>query len=190
LVRFIDMAVAPPIAHFGLDRSGNLIHVPPGYALVSMPSRPLLVLGALLAAACGGASAPSGPCGVCPGGSPGAGLRAAGTRSEKVEHLALERVELARKRLVQMRASFEHGSASLDELFDACRDVAFAARDSGISGEKLRRILAEYRDAAVALRDLTRERLAKGAVNEVTAGRFDALVAEAEFWLAEASDGI
>jgi hypothetical protein len=111
-------------------------------------------------------------------------------RPAKIEQLARERVEIARKRLVQLRAAFEHGSATLDDLFDACRDVAFAARDSGLHGETLRRILTEYRDAAVSLRDLTRERLAKGAVNEAAMTRVESLVAEAEYWLAEANQGI
>jgi hypothetical protein len=107
-------------------------------------------------------------------------------RSARVEQLAHERVELARKRLVLMRAAFEHGSATLDELFAALRDVAFAARDSGLHGEGLRGILTDYRDAVLALQTLTRERMAKGSVGPEAMSRVDALVAEAQYWLAEA----
>lgn len=184
------MAVGPRIAHFGRKGSVNLIGDGPGYAPFTMRWLVVVVLGALPLLACGGASSASGPCGPCAASANG-GLGSAGTpRPAKIEQLARERVEVARKRLVQLRASFEHGTTTLDELFDACRDVAFAARDSGLHGETLRRILTEYRDAATSLRDLTRERLAKGAVNEAAMTRVESLVAEAEYWLAEASQGM
>ena len=66
--------------------------------------------------------------------------------------------------------------------------MAFAARDSGFRGEALRSVLTDYRDAVLALRDLTRERMAKGAVGEDAMNRVEALVAEAEYWLGEAEE--
>jgi hypothetical protein len=110
-------------------------------------------------------------------------------QSTKLAELRLKRVELAQKRVVLLRASFDKGKTSIDELFAACRDVAFAARDSGVHGGALRDILREYRDGVVALRDLTRERAAKGAVGEDEVSRIEGIVAEAEFWLEEASEG-
>jgi hypothetical protein len=111
-------------------------------------------------------------------------------QSPKLKALALQRVEVARKRLVLLRASFDRGATTIDEVFAACRDVAFAARDSGLHGGPLRDVLKEYRDAVVALKELTRERAAKGAVGEEAVARVNSLVAEAEFWLEEASQGL
>jgi len=143
---------------------------------------------ALVLVACGGGtSAP--PCGPCQAGSSsggGAGAGPAPLRSPKLEALASRRVELARKRLALVRDGFGKGLATLDELFAACRDVAFAARDSGLRGAKLRDVLTDYRDAVVALKDLTRERMAKGSVGEEGMTRVEALEAEAEYWLEEA----
>jgi len=143
----------------------------------------------LLLAACSSGATPvaSGPCGPCQASS-SAGLQNVGLpRSAKLDALAAKRIELARKRLVVLRASFDHGVTTLDELIGACRDVAFAAHDSGLHGQALRDVLTEYRDAVVALRDLTKERVAKGAVGEDAISRMEALVAEAEFWLEEAN---
>ena len=144
----------------------------------------LLSLLAAPLAACGGSSSPGGASCPCTGGA------AAGTaplRSPRVEELARRRVELARQRLMLARASFEHGTTSLDGLFAALRDVAFAARDSGFHGEALRSVLTEYRDAVVSLQGLTKERFDKGAVNQEDVARVDGLVAEAQYWLAEAA---
>jgi hypothetical protein len=146
--------------------------------------RSLVVVSALLVAAC--TSKPP-PC-PCPT-KASEGASAAPLRSPKLEALAAQRVELARKRLVLLRASFSKGTATLDELFAACRDVAFAARDSGLRGAPLRDVLKDYRDAVIALKELTRERMAKGAVDEQAMSRVDALAAEAEYWLEEASPG-
>ncbi len=152
--------------------------------------RALLLSAALLTAcACGGSSRPpTGPCGPCAAGSAEAPSLA--PRSPKLEALALRRVELARKHLAQLRESFAKGSTTLDELFAASRDVAFAARDSGLRGGPLRDVLKDYRDAVAALKELTKERLAKGTVSEEAMGRVEALEAEAEFWLADASEGL
>jgi hypothetical protein len=147
----------------------------------------LALLTALLLAACGGSSSPP-PCGPCQAAAAGASSPGP-PRSPKLEALATQRVELARKRLVLLRASFGKGGATLDELFAACRDVAFAARDSGLRGEPLRDVLKDYRDAVVALKQLTRERLAKGAVTDEAMSRVEALEAEAGYWLEEASPG-
>jgi hypothetical protein len=138
---------------------------------------------ALLLSACASKPPPC-PCTQSP-----AGASAAPLRSPKLEALAAQRVELARKRLVLLRASFGKGTATLDELFAACRDVAFAARDSGLRGVPLRDVLKDYRDAVISLKELTRERLAKGAVDEQAMSRVEVLAAEAEYWLEEASPG-
>jgi hypothetical protein len=144
----------------------------------------------LVACACGGSSKPaaSGACGPCAASAGAPSLPP--HRSAKLEALAARRVELARKRLAQLRESFAHGSTTLDELFAASRDVAFAARDSGLSGAPLRDVLKDYRDAVTALKELTKERLAKGAVDAEAMTRVEALEAEAEFWLADASEGL
>jgi hypothetical protein len=152
---------------------------------------PALLL-TLLLTACANGSAPAaaGPCGPCQA-SAAAGLQnVALPQSPKLRELALKRVELARKRLVLLRASFDRGATTIDDLFAACRDVAFAARDSGLHGGGLRDVLKEYRDAVVALRDLTRERAAKGAVGEDAVSRVESVVAEAEFWLEEANQSL
>jgi len=153
--------------------------------------RALLLSATLLTVcACGGSSkSASGPCGPCAA-SGSAEAPSLARRSPKLEALALRRVELARKRLAQLRDSFAKGSTTLDELFAASRDVAFAARDSGLRGAPLRDVLKEYRDAVAALKELTKERLAKGAVGDEAMGRVEALEAEAEFWLADASEGL
>lgn len=134
--------------------------------------------------ACGGSSSPA--CGPC---QAGGASSAAPRRSPKLEALASQRVELARKRLVLLRESFGKGTTTLDELFAGCRDVAFAARDSGLRGPPLRDVLQDYRDAVAALKQLTRERQAKGAVNDEAMSRVEALEAEAEYWLEEAAPG-
>jgi hypothetical protein len=110
-------------------------------------------------------------------------------RPPRLEKLAVQRVDLARKRLVLLRASFDSGKATLDDVFAAFREFALAARDSGLGGGALRDILKEYRDGVVALKDVTRERMSKGAVGEETFVRVESLVAEAEYWLEEASQG-
>jgi hypothetical protein len=151
----------------------------------------LLLVPALLLVACGSGSTPAtGPCGPCQSAGPIGLAGAGGPRPEKLERLALQRVDLARKRLALLRSSYDRGATSISEVFAACRDVAFAARDSGLHGEPLRGVLREYRDAVIALRELTRERMAKGAVGEVDLSRVESLVAEAEFWLEEANGGL
>ena len=140
-----------------------------------------------LLVACSSGPGAAAPCGPCQG-QAATGLHDAGLpRSEKLEQLAQQRVASARKRLVALRTSFDRGSTTLEELFAGCRDVAFAARDSGMHGEALRGVLTEYRDSVVALKDLTRERVSKGSVGEDAMTRVDELLAEAEYWLADAS---
>jgi hypothetical protein len=149
--------------------------------------RPVVVVFALLLAACGnGASGPCGPCQT----SASAGMQnVALPWSPKLKELAAKRLDVSRKRLVLLRASFDKGKATLDEVFVAFRDFAVAARDSGLAGGDLRDVLREYRDAMVALKDLTRERMSKGDVGEDALLRVESLVAEAEYWLEEASQG-
>jgi len=110
--------------------------------------------------------------------------------SPKLIELAAKRVDLARKRLVLLRDSFGKGKATLDEVFAAFRDFALAARDSGLAGGALRDVLKDYRDGMIALRDLTRGRMSKGEVGEDAMIRVESLVAEAEYWLEEASQGL
>jgi hypothetical protein len=151
----------------------------------------LLAVGLLFVGACSGNTPPaSGPCGPCSSAA-GAGLQGVALpRSARLDELGSKRVELARKRLILLRASFDAGKTTIDDLFAAFRDVAFAARDSGLHGGPLRIILKEYRDGVVALRDLTRERASKGAVGEDAVSRVESIVAEAEFWLEEANQSL
>jgi hypothetical protein len=153
-----------------------------------MMMRLVIVVAGCLAVACSNSSGKGadGPCGQC---QPSAAGGRGPLRSAKMEQLAQRRVELARKRLVLMRAGFDKNTVGLDALFAACRDVAFAARDSGMHGDALRKILLEYRDAVVAMKDLTRDRVAKGAVPDEALARVESLLAEAEFWLQEANEG-
>jgi len=146
--------------------------------------RPLVVVFVLLLVACGNGG--SGPCGPCQSAS----MQSVGLpRSAKLKELATQRVDLSRKRLVLLRASFDKGKATLDDVFAAFRDLALASRDSGLDGVALRDVLKEYRDGVVALKELTSERLSKGTVGEDAMMRVESLVAEAEFWLEEASQG-
>jgi hypothetical protein len=148
--------------------------------------RPLVVVFGLLFACKGGGSGPCGPCqSPADVGMPSVAL----PRSPRLEKLAGQRVDLARKRLVLLRASFDKGTATLDEVFAAFREFAIAARDSGLGGGALRDVLKEYRDGVVALKDVTRERMSKGAVGEDALIRVESLVAEAEYWLEEAGQG-
>jgi hypothetical protein len=142
-----------------------------------------VTLAALAVAACGGSSQPR--CVPCVASGAGDSAGPAPLRSPKLEALANQRVELARKRLAQLRESFGKGGASLDELFAAFRDVAFAARDSGLRGAPLHDVLKDYRDAVIALKQLTRERVAKGTVTDEAMSRVEALEAEAEYWFEE-----
>jgi hypothetical protein len=153
---------------------------------------------AALLVGCGGAgkSATSGPCGPCQraesarGAGSSEGLEGVGLpRSPKLEALAKRRVELAQQHLVQLRAGWDKGATTMQELFTGCRDVAFAARDSGLRGQALRDVLEQYVGAVTALRDVLRERVANGGLNSTEVTRVDELVAEAEFWLEEAKTG-
>jgi hypothetical protein len=83
---------------------------------------------------------------------------------------------------------YDKGAASLSELLVAYRDVAFAARDSGLRGDALRRPLQDYRDAMLKMRDYMRGRYQSGAVTQADLDRVESSVAEAEFWLAEANE--
>jgi hypothetical protein len=150
-----------------------------------------LVFPACLLLACSSAtgSGTGDPCTPCKAPASAAMGISGPPRSAKVEQLARQRVDLARKRLVLLRAGFEHGKTGLEALLVGARDVAFAARDSGLRGEELRSILTEYRDAVVAMKGVTRERVSKGTADEEALNRVESLVAEAEFWLAEASSG-
>lgn len=107
-------------------------------------------------------------------------------RTAELDALAQHRVELARKRIPLLRARYEHGTATSAELLAAYRDLAVAARDSGLRGEALRGPLAEYRDAMVQARDLIRSRVAAAMESEDATTHVEFQLAEAEYWLAEA----
>lgn len=100
--------------------------------------------------------------------------------------LGQRRVDAARKRIAILQRLYEKGMISSKDVFDAYRDIALAARDSGLRGEALLHPLTEYRDAIVQLRDLMKSRVATGAENEDATNRAEVQLAEAEYWLAEA----
>jgi hypothetical protein len=94
-------------------------------------------------------------------------------------------MDLTRKRLDVLGAQYQSGLVSMSELLAAYRDVAFAARDSGLRGEELRRALEDYRDGAARSRDLARSRVSAGQETADAVMHAEASLAEAEFWLAE-----
>lgn len=107
-------------------------------------------------------------------------------RSPQLEALGQQRVDLARKRIDALSAQYQRGMGSMRDVLAAYRDMAFAARDSGLRGDALRRPLEEYRDATIRLRDLARDRATMGSVPEVDVYAAEASIAEAEYWLVEA----
>ena len=84
-----------------------------------------------------------------------------------------------------MQGRYDRGSAGLDELLAAYRDVAVAARDSGLRGERRRRELVAYRDAMVKMRQLAQIQLDKFGTTSANAAGAEGHLAEAEYWLAE-----
>jgi hypothetical protein len=132
-------------------------------------------------------SSAASPC-PCPTLSVPGSEHAGAPRSSKLDDLARQRVELARKRLAMLRTLFDRGTITFDVLFTGFRDVAFAARDSGLHGETLRHILTDYRDGLLALQTMIHQRAESELTSPDQALRIDALVAEAEYWLAEANE--
>ena len=150
--------------------------------------RALLVIASLWIAACSAPSpAVSSPCVPCQQAAPAATTHSAEPRPAKLDALAQQRVELARKRVQLLRAEYAHGSRPLSEVLAAYREIAFAARDSGLRGEALRRPLQEYRDSLDQQRELTKLRLAKGAATDADMVQLDYAIAESDYWLAEAN---
>ena len=72
------------------------------------------------------------------------------------------------------------------ELMVAYRDVAFAARDSGLRGETLRQAIQEYAKAAAAYQQTVHEHATQGKVSVAEVAAADATMAEASYWLEEA----
>jgi hypothetical protein len=109
-------------------------------------------------------------------------------RSVALDALALQRVELARKRIPALRTQFEMGRTTMAELTLAYRDVAVAARDSGLRGDPLRRAIEDYQHAAMVLAKAMRERVDDGRETRSAVDAAEAAMAEAEYWGAEARE--
>jgi hypothetical protein len=141
--------------------------------------------GALLVACAAPGHDTAAPCTPCAPPAPVVSLSAP-RRSPELDQLGQRRVDLARKRIELLRLMYERGGLSLGDLTSAYHDVAFAARDSGLRGDALRKPLEDYRDAMRNLAELTDARFKQGAVNQADVASVQSHVAEAEFWLAEA----
>jgi hypothetical protein len=147
------------------------------------------MIGLVSVTACGGAAppvervslpAPTCNCPVAPVSAPVA------ARSPELDELAQRRLDAARKRIPVLHRLYERGLVSATEMYVGYRDIAVAARESGLRGEALRSILTEYRDKMAELRDHERTRFAAGAESEDGPNHAEVLLAEAEYWLAEA----
>jgi hypothetical protein len=142
-----------------------------------MSVRALLLVLASSLAACAPPPAPAGS----PANAP------AVARPSRLDALGERRVDLARQRTANLRLQFEAGKLTLVELVAAYREVAFAARDSGLRGEPLRRALVEYRGLLDQLRDAQRELTrARGWTDPRSVDALEYASAEADYWLAEA----
>jgi hypothetical protein len=104
-------------------------------------------------------------------------------RSAHVEQLAQQRVTRARERLELLRLLYRSGHLSLPEIVAAHRDVAVAARDSGLHGQPLLAALTEYNDAATKLVTETRSWVDAGKVSESDLKQAELESAEAAYWL-------
>jgi hypothetical protein len=82
---------------------------------------------------------------------------------------------------------YRQGLATATELLLAYREVAVAARD-GLVGDKLRKELATYRDAMVQLQGTITSRVQLGSAGPKEAEHAREALAEAEYWLEEASE--
>jgi hypothetical protein len=155
---------------------------------ISEGMRVAILLPCALLAACAPAPAPCTPCqppsSQAP--TPVAQTASAAPRPPQLDELGERRVDLSRKRVAVLALMYDKGAVGLTDLLAAYRDVAFAARDSGLRGDVLRKALQDYRDAMVALREHTHVLYKAGAVNDADVDHVDAAVAEAEYWLAEA----
>ena len=155
-----------------------------------MRHRVLAFFPLILACASPSASAPA-PCSPCvtPGQPVASGTASARPeRSAKLDELADRRVALAHERVEELRLAYQHGAARLGEVLIAYRDIAVAARESGLAGEKLRRELTVYRDATIELeKDFElRSQAGNAGPEDVVAARLAR--SEAEYWLVEASE--
>jgi hypothetical protein len=146
-----------------------------------------LGLVSLLVACAPPANQAAAPCVPCAQPAQAVAPPAVPPRSPELEALGQRRVELARKRVELVRVMHERGATTLADLASAYRDVAFAARDSGLRGDALQKPLEEYRDAMRRVEELTVNRYKQGAVNEGDVILVQGHVAEAEFWVAEAA---
>ncbi len=109
-------------------------------------------------------------------------------RSAKLEELAERRVELAREYVRSLHVMYRQGLATPAELLLAYREVAVAARDSGLVGEKLRRELAVYRDEMVELERMIEGRAQVGGAGPQEVEHAREALAEADYWLEEANE--
>ncbi len=157
--------------------------------------RSVRALGALAAcvllSGCAPAAAPGpAPCTPCEQRAP-AGLAAQATeplpRSSKLEALARKRIDLLKQSLEVASTQYKRGQASLEELMRGQREIALAARE-GLRGDKRRQELAAYRDATLESNAAMKRRYTMGSVTEGDVHRAEAALAEAEYWLTEATD--
>jgi len=149
----------------------------------------LLCVFALLLAACGATAHPASlppPCVPCPPSATPNATAAPEARSPLLDDLAHRRVALARKRVKELKFLYDRGQCSNTELLAAYREVAFAARDSGLRGDEALRALEVYRDAAVSMRDRARAGY-PGQVSDADVDRAEAALLEAEYWLQESA---
>jgi outer membrane protein TolC len=112
---------------------------------------------------------------------------AATARSEELDALAERRVELLSKSLATTEAQYRAGAASMETLMQAERDIALAARD-GLRGEKRRHELERYRAAMNTASGAMKQRYDSAKVTEAELHRVEAALAEAEYWLLEATE--
>ena len=147
-----------------------------------------IALGSLLfLGACGGraevAPAPMTPCETTAAPAPAPAARADKPRPPEVDQLAAKRIEALRAWLEVLRYQAEHAALSRVQYLAAKRELAVAARDSGLRGEALRSALEEYVAAAKESAQLLQHgRIFTGDESK----RAEYAIAEAEFWLAEA----
>jgi len=149
----------------------------------------VLLLAPVLAACASPSQTAVTPCTPCQQTAPVAAPSAAQpARSAKLDALGQKRVELLTRALAMTELLHETGRTGLEEVMRARRDVAVAARE-GLRDENRRHALVTYHDVMVKEVDAMKERYETGKVNEGDLRRAEAALAEAEYWLAEATEG-
>jgi hypothetical protein len=112
----------------------------------------------------------------------------ASARSPSLEKLAQDRLEAARRHVLSCTVQYNSGHISMTDFLAATREVAFAARDSGLSGDALIKPLTEYRDSMKKSLQLTQMKYDHGAAAQSDLDAAQYALAEAEYWLAEAKE--